>query len=84
MGTVINIIFSVFTAMVGVICLGAGIIGYLLRKAPFHERLLLFAAAFLLIKPGVFTDVGGLLCVVVAVILQLKKPSTLGPGHATA
>ena len=84
MGPVINIIFSVFTAMVGVICLGAGIIGYLLRKAPFHERLLLFAAAFLLIKPGVFTDVGGLLCVVVAVILQLKRPSTLGPGHATA
>lgn len=77
MGPVINIIFSVLTAIVGVICLGAGIIGYFLRKAPFHERLLLFASAFLLIKPGVFTDIGGLVCVAVVVLLQLKRPSTL-------
>ena len=72
MGPVINIIFSVLTSIVGVICLGAGIIGYLLKKALIHERLLLFAAAFFLIKPGIITDIAGLLCVIVTVLLQLK------------
>ncbi|MBW1775224.1 MAG: TRAP transporter permease [Deltaproteobacteria bacterium] len=84
MGTPFQIGFAIMTSLIGVVCLGAGIIGYFARDARIHERLLLFAAALLLIKPGVLTDAGGILCVVVTVILQLKRPSTLGPGRATA
>jgi len=73
MGSVMNILFAVLTSMIGVICLGAGINGYVLKKTSAHERLLLFAAAFLLIKPGVLTDIGGFLCVLLIVILQVKK-----------
>jgi TRAP-type uncharacterized transport system fused permease subunit len=73
MGSVMNILFSILTSMIGVICLGAGIIGYVLKKTPAHERILLFAAALLLIKPGVLTDIGGFLCVLLTVVLQIKR-----------
>ena len=73
MGSVVNILFSVLTSIIGVICLGAGIIGYVLKKTSAPERILLFAAALLLIKPGVLTDIGGFLCVLVTLVLQVKK-----------
>ena len=47
------------TASIGCICLAAGMFGYLLREARIWERLLLVAAAFLLIKPGIITDLIG-------------------------
>jgi TRAP-type uncharacterized transport system fused permease subunit len=78
MGSVTNILFSVLTSMIGVICLGAAIIGYVLKRTPAHERLLLFAAALLLIKPGVLTDIGGFLCVLVTIVLQVKKQAPAG------
>jgi len=70
--------------MIGVICLGAGIIGYVLKKTPAHERFLLFAAALLLIKPGLITDIVGLLCVIVTVFLQLKGQSSLVTDQAAS
>jgi len=84
MGSVMNILFSILTSMIGVICLGAGIIGYLFKKAPIHERLLLFAAAVFLIKPGLITDIVGLLCVIVTVFLQLKGQSSLVTDQAAS
>ncbi|MGD9322107.1 MAG: TRAP transporter permease, partial [Desulfobacteraceae bacterium] len=84
MGSVMNILFSVLTSMIGVICLGAGIIGYVLKKTPAHERFLLFAAALLLIKPGVLTDIGGFLCVLLTVVLQVKKQAPAGTDQAAA
>ena len=79
MGTPLHIVFSVVTSLIGVICLGAGVIGYLHRQTPIHERILLLAAAVLLIKPGLVTDIGGFLCIVLTIVLQMKKlptPST--------
>jgi TRAP-type uncharacterized transport system fused permease subunit len=72
MGPVFPIIISIFTAVFGVICLGSGIIGYLLKATRLFDRLLLFAAAFLLISPGVTTDLIGFLCIGMAVVLQVK------------
>jgi TRAP transporter 4TM/12TM fusion protein len=73
MGPVFPIIISIFTALFGVICLGSGIIGYLHKKTRFHERILLFAAALLLISPGWATDLIGFVCIGLTVVLQLKK-----------
>ena len=76
MGSTLHISFSIVTSLIGVICLGGGIIGYLSKPARIHERVLLFAAALLLIKPGYITDIAGLLCVAAVVVLQIKrKPS---------
>jgi TRAP-type uncharacterized transport system fused permease subunit len=73
MGSPLHISFSIITSLIGVICLGGGIIGYLHKPARIHERVLLLAAALLLIKPGLMTDIGGFLCVAVVVFFQIKK-----------
>ena len=84
MGSVMNIIFSVLTAIIGVICLGGGIIGHLLEKTSLHERILLFAAAFLLISPGLLADIAGILCVIVTVVLQLSKRNKTMPHQVSS
>ncbi|MCJ7593469.1 MAG: FxsA family protein, partial [Desulfobacterales bacterium] len=73
MGSALNISLALFTSIIGVICLGAGIIGYLIKETRIYDRLLLFAAAFLLIKPGLVTDVLGLLCVGTVAFIQFRK-----------
>ncbi|MEE8415755.1 MAG: TRAP transporter permease [Desulfobacterales bacterium] len=74
MGSALNIFFSFVTSLIGVICLGGSIIGYFHRKTRIYERLFLLAAALLLIKPGVMTDLAGFLCVGLVILLQLRKP----------
>jgi TRAP transporter 4TM/12TM fusion protein len=83
MGSVVNILFSILTGVIGVICLGAGITGYLRWAASFPERILLFAAAFLLIKPGWATDLIGFLSAGAALMLQLKKSGLKAPDNTT-
>jgi TRAP transporter 4TM/12TM fusion protein len=54
-----EILHSFVTATIGTICLAAGLFGYLFRIARPWERVLLVAAAVLLIKPGLVTDLIG-------------------------
>ena len=72
-GSVIDITFAVLTAVIGVICLGIGVIGYFLEKTSAGQRLIFFAAALLLIKTGLITDIAGLICVLTVIFLQLKS-----------
>ena len=51
---------SVISAVIGVICLAAGLMGYLRRPCNWWERCLLVVAALLLIKPGYVSDLVGL------------------------
>ncbi len=53
------------------ICLAAGLQGYLLREAQWWERAALLAAAILLIKPGYITDAIGF--VLLASVLVAQK-----------
>jgi TRAP transporter 4TM/12TM fusion protein len=48
------------TAILGVVCLSAGLAGYLLAPLPLWQRLPLLAAAIVLIKPGLYTDALGI------------------------
>jgi len=61
---------SSVTAVIGVICLAAGLQGYLLREARWWERIMLLAAALLLIKPGYITDAIGLTLLVIVFVAQ--------------
>ena len=67
------------TATIGCICLAAGMFGYLLREARPWERVLLLAAALLLIKPGIITDLIGFVLLAVVVINQ-KIVNPVKPG----
>ena len=61
---------SSVSAVVGVMCLAAGLQGYLLREARWWERALLLTAAILLIKPGYTSDAIGLALLALVLIVQ--------------
>ncbi len=54
---------SFITAAIGVAILAAGMIGWFLRETNWLERILLIAAAILLIKPGFYTDLIGFILI---------------------
>jgi len=66
-----EILHSFITATMGTICLAAGLFGYLLREARMWERVLLVAAALLLIKPGIVSDLIGLALLGLVLFSQL-------------
>jgi UPF0716 family protein affecting phage T7 exclusion len=55
--------------------------GNFIKKAYLRERIVLFVAALLLIRPGVLTDllgIGGTLFVLVAQTIRVRKDRILG------
>jgi TRAP transporter 4TM/12TM fusion protein len=66
-----EILHSFISASIGTICLAAGLFGYLIRSAALWERALLITAAILLIKPGILTDIAGLVLLGVVLVNQL-------------
>ena len=63
------------SAVIGVMCLAAGLQGYLLREARWWERAVLVAAALLLIKPGYISDAIGLVLLAGVVFSQKLSPA---------
>ena len=62
------------SAVIGVMCLAAGLQGYLLREARWWERAILVVAALLLIKPGYISDAIGLVLLALVVASQKLAP----------
>ena len=54
-----RIVLTTITAIIGVTALAASLNGFLLRPTRLWERLFLFGAALVLIKPGLMTDLVG-------------------------
>ncbi len=80
-GSAGEIFGAVVTATVGIIALACAVQGYMLKPTILFHRILLFIAAFGLIKPGLLTDAVGV-SVLVFVFLwqrfQLKSEQTKG------
>ncbi|MBS3920518.1 MAG: TRAP transporter permease [Deltaproteobacteria bacterium] len=55
-----KVILATLTATFGVYCLAAGVQNCLFIKTTFYERILLLITSFLLIKPGLITDLAGI------------------------
>jgi TRAP-type uncharacterized transport system fused permease subunit len=70
-GTWDEILRAFVTGSIGVVALAASMEGFFLRPTHWVERLLLFAAALLLIDPNTITDAIGL--VILAVVLLSQK-----------
>ncbi len=69
--TVPEIIWVTFTAMIGMISIGAGIVGYWYRKVTWIERLFAIGAGLLLIYPESLSDIVGLVIFVILFVIQL-------------
>jgi TRAP transporter 4TM/12TM fusion protein len=65
-----RILLTTVTAIIGVIALAASLHGYLLRPTRLWERLLLFGGAIVLIKPGLYTDLVGLVALTAVLVGQ--------------
>ncbi len=69
--TIPQILWVVFTALMGMMSIGAGMIGYWYRKVTWVERILAVATGLLLIYPESFSDIVGLIMFVILLAIQL-------------
>jgi TRAP transporter 4TM/12TM fusion protein len=69
-----EIALAVVTAATGVVCLAAALSGYFLKPVPMWQRAVLVAAAFVLIKPGIWTDLAGLALLGGVLLAQRAQP----------
>ena len=69
-GTVLRIIISIITALVGVYLLSSSTIGFLRTDAKWYERICLLGAALLLVDGGLVTDACGLCLAGLVFLLQ--------------
>jgi TRAP transporter 4TM/12TM fusion protein len=69
-GSPLEIGIAVVTAVLGVLALASSLEGYLLINCKWWERAALFVSAFLLIKPGIYTDLCGIVAVGIVSIKQ--------------
>lgn len=70
-----EIVIAAITGFLGVFALAAAVEGWLLKKTNLFERVLLFAAALGLMKPGIYSDMAGIALIVVVLILQKVRKS---------
>jgi len=81
--TPLNVVEMLFTSMLGMISLGAGVTGYWSTTLHWLERLALVAGGILLVDPGFLTDVIGAVLVAVVFALQTIR-ARRGLGAAAA
>lgn len=80
-GTVLEIIWTVISACVGVFALAAGVQGWTTRRINIVQRLMYLVAAILLIDPGLLTDCIGAVLIAAALLWQRMSGWA---GQATA
>lgn len=66
--------YSAFTAAIGAICLAGASQGYLFGRLNIIFRIILLIGALCLIKPGIYTDMAGLVIVIaIAIYFKVRK-----------
>ena len=80
--SVLHIALRTAAATLGIVMLGAGLIGYLRAPTRPWERLLLLGGSALLIFPGVVGDLAGLGCFIVVMVAQRAGGRPVGEAAA--
>lgn len=78
--SILSVALVVITSTLGIYALASSLGNYLNAKLTIVERVLMFAGALMLIKPGMITDIAGLgLCVFAILfhIIRVKKSSSV-------
>lgn len=71
--TVGGLALSVFTAVLGMVAISASLIGYLADHCLPAERFVLFVGGLLMIKPGITTDIVGIVVFAAVIFFQWKR-----------
>ena len=69
--TFLEIVWVVFTAMIGMIALGAGIIGYWYRPLMWIERIALIVLGLFMVYPESWYSAAGLAGMAILLVIQL-------------
>jgi len=69
--SIVEVLWVLFTAIMGMIAIGAGVIGFWYRKINWIERLIAIAAGLLMIYPESITDIIGLVIFGIMFAIQL-------------
>ncbi len=69
-GPTTTVLLSMVTASVGVVMLAGGMIGWFLRETNLYERIFLLTGSILLIKPGLTTDMIGVILLAALIASQ--------------
>lgn len=73
--SLLSTLTAFLTACVGVICLSAGLEGWLLHRCNLPEQALLIIIGILSIHPGTITDIAGILLLLAILLIQKKAPN---------
>jgi TRAP transporter 4TM/12TM fusion protein len=68
-----RLILTIGTGLLGILCLGAANENYFKSPLKIYERLMAFAAAVLLVKPGIMTDAIGITLMVLFVVSNIVR-----------
>lgn len=68
--TALEIILSLITAMLGMVAIGAGMIGYWYRHVKWYERIIAIVTGLLLIYPEGYSDTIGFVMFVIMFVIQ--------------
>lgn len=71
--TIMDALFVIFTSLMGMIGIGAGLMGYWIRALSWVERLIAVAAGLMSIYPGIYTDIIGLGSLALMFLFQYIK-----------
>ncbi len=63
----------ILSAILGIVCLGSAVEGYLIDTCKVYERIPMGIAALLLLKPGTITDAIGLIVLIGVYLLQKQR-----------
>jgi TRAP transporter 4TM/12TM fusion protein len=73
MGNPREAILASVTAFLGAVCLSVAVVGYIRAPLKWIERIIVLAAALMLIKPGVVTDIVGAVLLVAVLLFSERR-----------
>lgn len=76
-GLTAGLCLSLLTALIGMVALSSSLIGYLAAPLKTLERVILGLGGLMMIKPGLFTDIAGVVIFAAILFLQLKNSKRL-------
>ena len=71
--TPLDLIYSLVTAIIGMVALSSSLIGHLIADMKISERIIQFVGGLLMIIPDVMTDIVGLVILAVCIFLQKRR-----------
>lgn len=72
-GDVIGIFIAIITSLFGVYVISSGVVGYFKCNLKLYERIIMFISGIMLVKPGIYTDIAGLMLFFIIVIISKKR-----------